>query len=215
MDAASANSVSGALGRSSFGRSTVRAVDLHVSLEGRGDLTARIYRQLLDAILDGRLRSGERLPPSRELARRLDVARNTVAVAYERLLAEGFLVARVGDGTYVSDAAPVATRSRRAPSGHDVRPRPIWQTLPVNLTKPAPEYNFSVGVPDAGLFPYETWRRLVGREVRRGTVGSGQYRDPAGHESLRAAIARYAGVARSVRAGADDVFVTQGAQQAI
>jgi GntR family transcriptional regulator / MocR family aminotransferase len=190
-------------------------VELHVSLEGRGDLTARIYRQLLDAILDGRLRSGERLPPSRELARRLDVARNTVAVAYERLLAEGFLVARVGDGTYVSDAAPVASRSRRAPSGRDVRPRPIWRTLPVGLTKPALTYNFSVGVPDSALFPFETWRRLVGREVRRATVGSGQYRDPAGHEPLRAAIARYAGVARAVRAGADDVFVTQGAQQAI
>jgi GntR family transcriptional regulator / MocR family aminotransferase len=190
-------------------------VELHVSLDGRGDLTARIYRQLLDAILDGRLRSGERLPPSRELARRLDVARNTVAVAYERLLAEGFLDARVGDGTYVSAAAPVATRSRRAPSGRDVRPRPVWQTLPVGTTKPAPTYNFSVGTPDATLFPLETWRRLVGREVRRATVGSGQYADPAGHEPLRAAIARYAGVARSVRAGADDVLVTQGAQQAI
>jgi len=186
-----------------------------VSLEGRGDLTARIYRQLLDAIIDGRLRAGERLPPSRELARRLDVARNTVAVAYERLLAEGFLVARVGNGTYVSEAAPVATQSRRAPSGHDVRPRPIWRTLPVGTTKPSPLYNFSVGVPDAALFPLETWRRLVGREVRRATVGSGQYGDPAGHEPLRAAIARYASVAHSVRAGADDVIVTQGAQQAI
>jgi GntR family transcriptional regulator / MocR family aminotransferase len=190
-------------------------VDLHVSLEGRGDLTARIYRQLLDAILDGRLRSGERLPPSRELARRLDVARNTVAVAYERLTAEGFLTARVGDGTYVSDEAPVATRPRRAPRGSHVRPRRIWDSVPVDLEKPSSAYNFNVGVPDVGLFPLEAWRRLVARELRYATIGSGQYRDPAGHAPLRSAIARYAGVARSVRAGAEDVIVTQGAQQAI
>jgi GntR family transcriptional regulator / MocR family aminotransferase len=190
-------------------------VELHVSLEGRGDLTARIYRQLLDAILDGRLRTGERLPPSRELAQRLDVARNTVAVAYERLTAEGFLTARVGDGTYVSDEAPAATRPRRAPRGSQVRPRRIWETMPVQLAKPAAAYNFNVGLPDVGLFPLETWRRLVARELRYATIGTGQYGDPAGHPSLRAAIARYVGVARSVRAGADDVLVTQGAQQAI
>ena len=186
-----------------------------MSLDGRGDLTARIYRQLLDAILDGRLRAGERLPPSRELAQRLDVARNTVAVAYERLVAEGFLTARVGDGTYVSDEAGPTTRSRRAPTGADVRPRPVWSTLRGDRAKRDLAYNFNVGVPDVQLFPLETWRRLVARNLRLATIGSGQYGDPAGDRGLRAAIARYAGVARSVRAGADDVLLTQGAQQAI
>ncbi|MEU4749760.1 GntR family transcriptional regulator, partial [Micromonospora tulbaghiae] len=71
-------------------------MDVHVSLAGPGDRATRIHRQLLEAILDGRLRPGERLPPTRELARRLDVSRNTVAVAYERLTAEGLLTARVG-----------------------------------------------------------------------------------------------------------------------
>ncbi|TDD54520.1 GntR family transcriptional regulator, partial [Nonomuraea terrae] len=71
-------------------------MDVHISLEGRADLTAQVYRQLLDAILDGRLRSGERLPPTRELARRLEISRNTVALAYDRLVADGFLVGRAG-----------------------------------------------------------------------------------------------------------------------
>ena len=71
-------------------------MDVHVTLSGRGDLTAQIYRQLLEGVLDGRLRSGERLPPTRELARRLAVSRNTVAVAYDRLVADGFLVGRAG-----------------------------------------------------------------------------------------------------------------------
>src|SRR5689334_13716993 len=58
-------------------------MDVHITLGQRGDLSVQIYRQLLSAILDGRLRPGERLPPTRELAQRLGVSRNTVAVAYE------------------------------------------------------------------------------------------------------------------------------------
>src|SRR5690606_24263537 len=147
--------------------------------------------------------------------RRLDVARNTVAVAYERLIAEGFLTARVGDGTYVSADAPVGTRSRRAPTGRDVQPRPVWRSMTVPVPKPVRAYNFNVGVPDARLFPLETWRRLTVRELRRATIGSAQYDDPAGHAGLRAALARHVGVARSVRAAPDDVLVTHGAQQAL
>ncbi|NBH03108.1 winged helix-turn-helix domain-containing protein, partial [Amycolatopsis sp. SID8362] len=96
-------------------------MDFHVSLAGRGDLSVRIYRQLRDAVLDGRLRAGERLPPTRELARRLAVSRNTVAVAYDRLTADGFLTGRVGAGTYVSDSLP-APRRRSAPSAAGPRP---------------------------------------------------------------------------------------------
>jgi GntR family transcriptional regulator/MocR family aminotransferase len=191
-------------------------MDIHVSLTGRRDLAAGIYRQLLDAILDGRLRSGERLPPTRDLAQRLEVSRNTVAVAYERLTAEGFLVSKVGDGTYVSTEPLGRLRSRAAPSGSTVLPRPVWRTLAVPAVRESTvEYDFAVGVPDGRFFPIETWRRLVARELRASTVRSATYGDPRGHAGLRAAVARHIGVARSVRAGADDVLVTHGAQQAL
>ena len=71
-------------------------MDVHIDLASRGDRTSQIYRQLLDAILDGRLRSGERLPATRDLAQQLAVSRTTVALAYDRLTADGFLVSRVG-----------------------------------------------------------------------------------------------------------------------
>ncbi|BCB81933.1 PLP-dependent aminotransferase family protein [Phytohabitans flavus] len=191
-------------------------MDIHVSLTGRRDLAAGIYRQLLDAILDGRLRSGERLPPTRELAQRLEVSRNTVAVAYERLTAEGFLVTRVGAGTYVSAEPLGRLRSRAAPAGSDVLPRAVWRTLAVpTLNGSTVEYDFAVGVPDGRFFPIETWRRLVARELRASAVRSARYGDPRGDADLRAAIARHIGVSRSVRAGADDVLVTHGAQQAL
>ncbi|HUR03433.1 MAG TPA: PLP-dependent aminotransferase family protein [Nonomuraea sp.] len=183
-------------------------MDVHISLHGRGDLAAQVYRQLLDAILDGRLRSGERLPPTRELARRLEISRNTVAVAYDRLVADGFLVGRAGAGTFVSAER---VRARSAPQGV-VRPRAIWHSMPAGSPTPTPEYDFRVGVPDARLFPMETWRRLVARELRTSLAG---YADPSGHEGLREAISRHIGISRSVRASADDVLITNGAQQAL
>jgi len=190
-------------------------MEFHVSLAGRGDLSVRIYRQLRDAVLDGRLRAGERLPPTRELARRLAVSRNTVAVAYDRLTADGFLTGRVGAGTYVSVLLP-APKPRRAPSARGPQPKAVWQALPpaVAAVPRAPAYDFRVGIPDAALFPLETWRRLLARELRD-AAGFAHYADPGGHPGLRAAIARHVGVSRSVHAGADDVLVTQGAQQAL
>ncbi|WP_326834164.1 PLP-dependent aminotransferase family protein [Amycolatopsis rhabdoformis] len=186
-------------------------MDFHVTLAGRGDLGTRIYRELRDAILDGRLRSGERLPPTRELAKRLAVSRNTVAVAYDRLTADGFLAGKVGSGTFVCVELPAGHR-RKAPAG-SARPRDAWRTVPPPEAPIEPEYDFRVGIPDAGLFPMQTWRRLLSAELRG--IGSAHYGDPAGHEGLRAAIARHVGVSRSVRADAEDVLVTQGAQQAL
>ncbi|MET9301423.1 winged helix-turn-helix domain-containing protein [Micromonospora aurantiaca] len=94
-------------------------MDIHVGLAGLGDRASGIYRQLLDAILDGRLRPGERLPPTRELARRLDVARNTVLVAYARLTAEGLAVARAGAATFVTDEPVARARpDRHRPPGY-------------------------------------------------------------------------------------------------
>jgi GntR family transcriptional regulator/MocR family aminotransferase len=78
-----------------------------------------------------------------------------------------------------------------------------------------PKYDFRVGIPDAGLFPFDTWRRLVAAELRLRANSPGMYADPSGHPALRAAIARYLGYSRSVRATADDVLVTNGTQHAL
>jgi GntR family transcriptional regulator / MocR family aminotransferase len=196
-------------------------MEVHVSLPaagGRGDLSARIYRQLRDAVLDGRLRPGERVPPTRELAARLDVSRNTVAAAYDRLTAEGLLVGRVGAGTYVcSEPLAPAGTARSAPGGGEIRPRPRWDGLEPRVTtaRGTVAYDFDVGVPDVRLFPFPAWRRLVVHELTPAAQPPAGYGGPDGLPGLRAAIARYIGLSRSVRAGADDVVVTRGAQQAL
>jgi GntR family transcriptional regulator/MocR family aminotransferase len=190
-------------------------VDFHVSLAGRGDLSARIYRQLHEAIIEGRLGPGERLPPTRELAASLSVSRNTVAVAYERLTAEGFLVGRVGAGTFVCANPPSHPPATDRPGG-EIPVRPVWRALAADPSPARPVlFDFQVGVPDAHGFPMAAWRRLVARELRDVGVRASGYVDPAGHEGLRAAIARHIGLSRSVRAGADEVVVTHGAQQAL
>jgi GntR family transcriptional regulator/MocR family aminotransferase len=190
-------------------------MDVHITLGQRGELSVQIYRQLLSAILDGRLRPGERLPPTRELAQRLRVSRNTVAVAYEQLTADGVLIGRVGAGSYVSEGIPRGAMPRRAPAGA-VQPLARWRTLPppIELASTASAYDFSVGIPDTRLFPSTTWRRFLASEWRTPIAQHARYGSPEGHKGLRAAIARHIGLSRAVRADASDVIVTQGAQQA-
>ncbi|MBZ0090559.1 MAG: winged helix-turn-helix domain-containing protein, partial [Thermoanaerobaculia bacterium] len=65
-----------------------------------------LYEAVRGEILDGRLRPGQRLPASRDLARQYQLARGTVVVAFEQLQAEGYLVAAVGSGTRVSEVLP-------------------------------------------------------------------------------------------------------------
>ena len=187
--------------------------DLVVDLSARGDRATALYRVLLDAVRGGRLEPGERLPPTRALAVDLGVSRTTVATAYDRLVAEGFLTARVGAGTFVADAARRVRPPRR---GTDLAPRPFWdQPHPTSGSTPKPPHDFRAGIPDARLFPFDTWRRLVTAELRVGAHDLGVYADPAGYLPLREAIARQLALSRGVTATPDEVLVTYGTQQAI
>ncbi len=193
-----------------------REVELHLTVTGTTDLGSQIYRQLRDAVVDGRLRPGEQLPPTRELAQHLAVSRNTVAGAYDRLTAEGFLAARMGAGTYVSSQPAVRPARRSAPVGA-ISPRPAFRSITASVTSAewTPAYDLRIGIPDGRLFPVQTWRRQLSRQLRTSMLTDGTYRDPGGYPSLRAEIARHVGAARSVRASADDVLVTHGTQQAV
>jgi GntR family transcriptional regulator / MocR family aminotransferase len=192
-------------------------VTLHISLVGRRNLSVEIYRQVRDAIVTGTLRPGDRVPPSRELAAALDVSRMTVTIAYERLSAEGFVVSRVGDGTFVRPH--LAQRQKafgRREGGGALRARCEWQSIPMPTAFARPAvFDFRTGIPDRSLFPQTVWRRLLARTLRASCETVGPYGDPAGHPDLRAAIARHVGISRGVIVSPDDVTVTNGAQQAL
>ena len=190
----------------------------HVSLVGRTDLSGEIYRQIRQAILDGRLRPGERLSPTRELAAALKVSRSTVTVAYESLLAEGFAISHTGSGTFVSHhletKRPASKTSRSATRAIQVRG--VWKTIPLPpFFLRTARFDFRAGLPDASLFPHRAWRRVVARALRSREMTAGVYENPAGNWDLRAAIARHIGISRSVSGSPDDVIVTNGTQQAL
>nr|WP_230416614.1 PLP-dependent aminotransferase family protein [Micromonospora tarapacensis] len=179
-------------------------------------MAGQIHRQVRAAILDGRLRSGEAVPSTRELAARLMVSRNTVTTAYDRLTAEGLLAARPGGRTYVV-GRPKPERRVGPLAERPIRPRPIWaqQPEPVDMSATNPTYDFRPGLPDAGRFPFATWRTLLADTFRSIPGRSEAYHDPAGDPRLRAAVAQHIGVSRSVHATADDILITSGSQQAV
>ncbi|MFT3700105.1 MAG: PLP-dependent aminotransferase family protein [Kofleriaceae bacterium] len=187
-------------------------MDLHINLSKRGHLGDEIYRQLRAQIIDGRLPAGTRLPSSRELAERLEVSRNIVIAAFDRLVAEGFAEGRVGAGTYIAEVA--ARISRRAPNRQALVARAPWRVLTVDA-RPTVEaqYDFRLGSPDPTLFPWDAWRSLVARQLH--AKRHRHFADSAGDPALRAAIARHIGASRSVVAGAEDIVITNGAQQAL
>jgi GntR family transcriptional regulator/MocR family aminotransferase len=190
-------------------------MDLHVSLRDRRRVSAELYQQIRDAILDGRLRARDALPSTRELSLRLQVSRNTVLLAYDRLCAEGFLTSRAGAGTFVGESLRARAQVRKAES--PLEPRAIWAELPEgpDMSALRVDFDFRPGIPDASRFPFAEWRTRMSRQFQRRAVGVGTHIGAAGHAGLRTAIARHIGVSRAVRATADDVIVTNGSQQAI
>jgi GntR family transcriptional regulator/MocR family aminotransferase len=192
-------------------------MDLVIEIEpGAGGTTAAVYRALRAAVADGRAPAGHRLPATRALAADLGVSRGSVAGAYERLAAEGYLTSRVGAGTFVA-AAPAGRGVPSAAVADPLRPRAggALTPLPTSGQVSPPRYDFRTGIPDPALFPFDTWRRMVGAELRLGVNDPGTYAEPSGHPALRAAVARYLGLSRSVRTTADEVVVTNGTQHAL
>ena len=199
-------------------------ITLHLPLDRT--IGVPIYRQLYDglrrAILDGRLRPGQRIPSTRGLAADLGVSRLPVLSAYEQLLHEGYLVGKAGSGTFVSSDLPddllhAPQTGRLTPvarRGASVRKRAVLnQPLPTSWSLPA--VPFQIGLPALDLFPRAAWAKLVTRQVRAETAERLAYGDPAGLRSLRVAVAEHLRTARAVRCEADQVLIVPGSQAAL
>jgi GntR family transcriptional regulator/MocR family aminotransferase len=178
-------------------------IDLHIPV-GRG-ATAALHGQLREAILSGRLATGCRLPPTRNLAQALGVARSTVVLAFDRLVAEGYASVRQGDGTFVRSLRRSPERAPQDPAGARVA---------VAAAPAKPRFDLRVGSPDISSFPFDVWRRMASKAWRASTGPSGDDVDPAGLAPLRELIVQQASSSRAVACSAADVVVTAGAQQA-
>ena len=185
-------------------------------------LFRQLYAWLKDAILQGRLAPGARLPATRELAPMLKVSRQTVLGAYEQLTAEGYLRGGVGQGTFVDAALPVARHEPRsaapAPAGL-LRPLPA-RGAAMAAAMAGVRYHdgrvraFRPSMPGLDLFPFDIWRKLDMRALRRPGAHLG-YGEPAGYLPLRELLCAYLRASRGVVCTPEQVVITSGSQQAL
>lgn len=184
-------------------------------------LRQQVYLQLRGSIEQGAFAPGSRLPPTREHAQVLGVGRNTVLWAVERLKAEGYVVARVGDGSYVApDLGKLHPGTQRKASelavpalsrrGHLMAQTALRWRPPTDAA-----IAFRLGSPAVDAFPFAVWERLSRQTSPLQRRAGAQYIAPAGHAPLREAIAQWVMVSRGIRCDPEQVFVTSGSQQAI
>lgn len=173
-----------------------------------GNLANSLTGQLRDMVAQGVLARGDRLPSSRALAGQLGVARGTVITALETLIAEGFLEARHGAGTFVSRAC-AATALIDAPQA----PLGVLDLAPDVDAASAAAINFQPCRPSLAEFPQNAWRRCMADAA--GATPMSDYGDPQGELELRVAIASYLCRARGLDIEADQILITNGAIGAI
>lgn len=209
------------------GIGTLLTFDLERAGPSAPPLFQQLYRQLRQAVLEGRLRPGVRLPATRFLARELGLSRNTVLTAYEQLASEGFLELRHRSGVFVAEdlpiAEPVTVETPPTPAPRiGKRGQDTIGSRPVVDTRSAPTGAggrwpgcFASALPDVASFPFDLWARLLARHWRRPTARLPVGGDAGGHPDLRAAIAHYVGEARGIACDPGHVLVVSGIRQAL
>jgi GntR family transcriptional regulator/MocR family aminotransferase len=174
--------------------------DLLVGLDRTGDQTlgAQLQAQLRDAIREGRLAVGERLPSTRQLATELGVSRGLVVDCYAQLEAEGYLASRSGSATRVASGIAVVPPTGGPPASvHRL------------------DVDFRYGIPDLGGFPMRDWLWALGEAGREAPIASAGYGDYRGVEHLREVVAAYLRRVRGAVAVADNIVIAGGFAQGL
>ncbi len=192
-------------------------MELHITFKGTRDLAKQITEQLRDAITQGKLAAGTRLPPTRLLAEQLGVSRKTVADAYTHLTYDNLLVGRVGAGTFVNQHVPPVAQPLQDNELAGAGVIQQWRDAFMSMHHPTHtlRYDYLGGATGKHQFPQDEWRRCVLFALRQGAQSRGLYSQAEGLPMLREAIARHIGFSRGVRCTSDDLLVTNGAQQAL
>lgn len=205
--------------------------ELDLPPKGSRESSKTLYERLKAAILEGRLAPGARLPATRRAKEILKVSRNTAAEVYERLLNEGYVVARQGSGTYVAGSrprAPASTSARGDSAAHDPRLNGFWLRPDVTAalgfwdirhasSGAGSPVDFRPALVDSRLFPFDVFRRVTAKQLRGLETRPARYKSPRGNQGnflLREGIVKHIALTRAVAAEPDHIIVTSGAQQA-
>jgi GntR family transcriptional regulator/MocR family aminotransferase len=201
---------------------TVELLTLNLDKGSPESLHLQLDQQIRRLILEGRLKQGARLPPSRQLAKELGCSRNTVLSTFEQLKAEGFLTGSTGAGTFVASDIDVdllaSPRRRKEGAGVSREPKLSSVGLALRRVKRTPSLlgrPFSLAGPDVKLFPADIWARISARAWRHSPLDILRCDDPAGYMPLREAIATHLHNARDISCNARQIIITAGATQAL
>lgn len=190
-------------------------------------LQRQLREQITNAILDGQIPVGKALPSSRKLADELKIARNTVVLAYEQLLDDGYLIAKNRSGYFVN-ADVLEGRAEKPVRLNDIDAAPMpWETLLTSrpsqqqtIRKPTDwhryDYPFVYGQLDPSLFPTQHWRECSRdstsvQAIRSWSVDHFNEDDPLLIEQIRTRLLPR----RGVWAKPEQILITVGTQQAL
>ena len=182
-------------------------------------LRAQLEASLREAIRGGRLRAGERLPSSRELARELGVSRGMVQDCYGQLLAEGYLTSRTGSATRVAGIGGQQAGDRPVAGPAMVSPSAPSAPLAPSPGRQPPEppliADFEPGVPDLSSFPRTDWAWAVKQACTTAASADLGYGDPRGSVVLREVLAGYLRRVRAAAASPARMIISTGFAQGV
>ncbi len=166
-------------------------------------LKRQIYQALREQILHGRLKAGETLPSTRDLASELNVSRNTVNEAYDMLIVEGFVISRQGAPTRVAEGLRLPDDR---PDGGAVKPELVTRSFAAD---------FRTGQPDLRQFPRYLWQQIAGKTLQELPAKLFGYTGPDGLPALREEIAAWLLRSKGLAVAPGDLFITAGATHAL
>jgi GntR family transcriptional regulator / MocR family aminotransferase len=202
-------------------------LELPISLhrEHHKTLQHQLINQIRQLILSKSLSAGIKLPSSRELSKQLNVSRNTVVGAYNKLVESGYLENRTGSGMFVVEEIPDSSIS--ISSDHLIKDlassQPVHLTSPpenkqselYNLPEESAHYDFALEKTDLEAFPIKAWRRLLSKKLSSAASNMSRYQYPTGLPDLRNAILEHLAVSRGIVAEPNQVIIVTGIQQAL
>jgi GntR family transcriptional regulator/MocR family aminotransferase len=190
------------------GSRATSGVEVQLDLAGPR-VRSGLEHELREAVRQGRLAPGTRVPSSRTLARDLGIGRNTVADAFGQLVAEGWFVARHGAGTWVADRS-LADASAESLAGSPRAPGADRAEAALRA-----RFDLRPGLPDLAGFPRAEWLAAARRALAVAPDEALGYGDPRGLAVLREALAGYLVRARRVAASPGRIVVCAGFTQAL
>lgn len=189
----------------------------------KATLQTQIFNQIRSMILNGQLKGDDPMPTTRELSSQLGVSRNTAVLAYERLMAEGYIRTKPYVGTFVApdlpDTAFLSADHGAPPVEESDEPAdapPLGSALRTHrLADPERRRlaaDFWVGRPDSRSFPLKAWSHHIKNRLKAAGANLTSYNDPAGLPELRRAIAKHLAPARGVVVDPDQIVIVGGCQ---